>query len=182
MPQTGRAQSGPVMMTTLQKTTPTYAVVTAIASDLLLLLKRYQIEATKLTKNRMKQVQAEGTCSRNSLHVAHRLLRGSDHQTLIKAEGQQRNNHGNRNQDGGFSFGVEHRFKQCQTNSSKHQIIDREQDDPKLGRGLSGQDNLGAFHHGQQGGDGNRKQNQRQHHFSSARAQRNGREKRAVYD
>src|SRR5258706_404989 len=59
MPQTGRAQIGPVMRTIVQKTTPISAVVTAIASEMLSRRNKYQIEAQKLTKNRRNAVHAE---------------------------------------------------------------------------------------------------------------------------
>ena len=61
IPQTGRAHSGPVTRTTVQKTTPTSAAATATASAFGLRRIRYTTEATKFTRKKMNIVQAEGT-------------------------------------------------------------------------------------------------------------------------
>jgi hypothetical protein len=61
MPQTGRAQIGPVISTIVQNTTPTSAVETAIASALWLRLMRYHTEATAFTKKHRNATQADGT-------------------------------------------------------------------------------------------------------------------------
>src|SRR5438105_642742 len=60
MPHTGRAHSGPVTSTTVQKTTPTSAVETASASLCRERRARYTMDATKFTKKSVNATTADG--------------------------------------------------------------------------------------------------------------------------
>ena len=61
MPQTGRAQIGPVIRTMVQNITPTSAEAAARASLAALRFHRYTTDARKLTKKHTPAVHAEGT-------------------------------------------------------------------------------------------------------------------------
>src|SRR6185369_6869055 len=80
------------------------------------------------------------------------------------------------------SFGVEHRIKEAKAHGGEYEVVNGEQFHPESRRVTAGKNNGGRIHHGDDGGDRNRKKDERKHDFTAASTNGYGREEGSVYD
>ena len=89
---------GPVIRTMVQKTTPTSALAAARASAFELALHQVCDRRQKIDEEAQPGHPCGGhVVVKDALHVAHGLLRGSDHQRLVGAEAEQGEREDNKN-------------------------------------------------------------------------------------